>query len=289
MSASSRPLALTTATLLVSGLAPPMPSIWRGSGEPITPRSRRSRSSASAGQVVGDEERPLRRASPHHHAADRGHRLILTAWRRLSTIWRSGGEQPVAQQRSDRGRLLECHHVARVVDDLESRRRDGGSDRLVLGDGAPLVLSPDDHERRHGDRASSAVASGRFNRARICRACCSGLARITMSTRGAMNAASSRRSGWTIGGSQASARAPMPCAATSSSGCRVAGSVGPAWVHSGVEEHECSHPIGGQTPHLEGDSATHRVADDIDRAVRPGPAPRTPSPSGRRVVRSRRS
>ena len=41
---------LTTATLLVNGWAPPMPSIWRGSGEPMTPSSTRSRSATSAGR-----------------------------------------------------------------------------------------------------------------------------------------------------------------------------------------------------------------------------------------------
>ena len=40
----------TTATLLVSGSAPPMPSIWRGSGEPMMRSRRRSRSWLSAGR-----------------------------------------------------------------------------------------------------------------------------------------------------------------------------------------------------------------------------------------------
>ena len=41
---------LTTATLLVSDVAPPMPSIWRGSGVPIRRSSRSSRSAGSAGR-----------------------------------------------------------------------------------------------------------------------------------------------------------------------------------------------------------------------------------------------
>ena len=46
---------LTTATLLVSGWAPPTPSIWRGSGVPMMRISRSSRAAGSAGQVVGEE------------------------------------------------------------------------------------------------------------------------------------------------------------------------------------------------------------------------------------------
>ena len=43
--------------------------------------------------------------------------------------------------------------------------------------------------------------------------------------------------------------------------------VGAGGVGSRVEEHECSNPFGRQTPHLECDSATHRVADDIDGVI----------------------
>ena len=41
---------VATATLLVSGSAPPMPSIWRGSGEPITASRNWSRAAVSAGR-----------------------------------------------------------------------------------------------------------------------------------------------------------------------------------------------------------------------------------------------
>ncbi len=37
-------------TLLVSGSAPPMPSIWRGSGEPMTASRILSRAAVSAGR-----------------------------------------------------------------------------------------------------------------------------------------------------------------------------------------------------------------------------------------------
>ena len=60
----------TTATLEVSGSAPPMPSIWRGSGEPMTRSRKASRAAASCGQIVGEEKAALRRAAAHPHAAD---------------------------------------------------------------------------------------------------------------------------------------------------------------------------------------------------------------------------
>ena len=50
MSQSGRVERETIATLLVSGCAPPSPSIWRASGEPITASSRRSRAAGSAGR-----------------------------------------------------------------------------------------------------------------------------------------------------------------------------------------------------------------------------------------------
>jgi hypothetical protein len=40
----------TIATLLVSGSAPPIPSIWRLSGEPITASRMRSRAATSSGR-----------------------------------------------------------------------------------------------------------------------------------------------------------------------------------------------------------------------------------------------
>jgi hypothetical protein len=49
----------TTATLEVSGCAPPTPSIWVGSGDPITRSSRSSRSAESAGRSAARKYSPL--------------------------------------------------------------------------------------------------------------------------------------------------------------------------------------------------------------------------------------
>src|ERR1700756_2264627 len=49
----------TTATFDVSGCAPPTPSIWRGSGDPMTRRSRSSRSVLSAGRSPARKYSPL--------------------------------------------------------------------------------------------------------------------------------------------------------------------------------------------------------------------------------------
>src|ERR1700730_18143798 len=49
----------TTATLDVSGCAPPTPSIWRGSGVPMTLSSRSSRAAASAGRSSARKYSPL--------------------------------------------------------------------------------------------------------------------------------------------------------------------------------------------------------------------------------------
>ena len=48
-----------TATLLVSGCAPPTPSIWRTSGEPIAASSTRSRSARSAGRSLAWKYSPF--------------------------------------------------------------------------------------------------------------------------------------------------------------------------------------------------------------------------------------
>ena len=61
---------LTTATLLVSGSAPPMPSIWRGSGEPMTRSRKASRAAVSAGRSSARKIAALGRAAAHPHAAD---------------------------------------------------------------------------------------------------------------------------------------------------------------------------------------------------------------------------
>src|SRR2546423_1254972 len=47
------------ATLLVSGCAPPTPSIWRGSGEPMAASSARSRSGADCGRPLAGKYSPL--------------------------------------------------------------------------------------------------------------------------------------------------------------------------------------------------------------------------------------
>ena len=60
----------TTATLLVSGCAPPMPSIWRASGEPMAASSTRSRARDIGRQIAGVEIEALRRAAAHHRAGD---------------------------------------------------------------------------------------------------------------------------------------------------------------------------------------------------------------------------
>ena len=59
----------TIATFEVSGSAPPMPSIWRGSGEPITRSRKASRSAIDGGKVVLEEIAALGRAAAHPHAA----------------------------------------------------------------------------------------------------------------------------------------------------------------------------------------------------------------------------
>src|ERR1035437_649712 len=59
----------TMPTLLVSGCAPPKPSIWRLSGEPIT--------ASSSGQVAGPEEGASRRASANEQTGDRSLHWIL--------------------------------------------------------------------------------------------------------------------------------------------------------------------------------------------------------------------
>ena len=67
-----------TATLLVSGCAPPMPSIWRASGEPIAASSTRRAAARSAGRSSREEIEALRRAAAHQRAGDRGeHRVSL--------------------------------------------------------------------------------------------------------------------------------------------------------------------------------------------------------------------
>src|SRR5215469_6631926 len=48
-----------TATLLVSGSAPPIPSIWRTSGEPIAASRTRSRNSALAGRSLARKKGPF--------------------------------------------------------------------------------------------------------------------------------------------------------------------------------------------------------------------------------------
>src|SRR6478752_1480141 len=59
MSASSRMEREMIATLLVSGSAPPMPSIWRGSGDPITASSTRSRAAGSSGRSEARKYAPF--------------------------------------------------------------------------------------------------------------------------------------------------------------------------------------------------------------------------------------
>ena len=56
---SSREEGLTTATLLVSGWAPPMPSIWRASGEPMADSSTASRLAISAGRSSARKNSPF--------------------------------------------------------------------------------------------------------------------------------------------------------------------------------------------------------------------------------------
>src|SRR5262249_7091533 len=48
-----------SATLLVRGCAPPTPSIWRGSGEPIAASSAASRARAECGRALAWKYRPL--------------------------------------------------------------------------------------------------------------------------------------------------------------------------------------------------------------------------------------
>ena len=57
-STSSRSLRLTMPTLLVSGCAPPSPSIWRRSGEPITASRTRSRVGRSSGRSAASKNGP---------------------------------------------------------------------------------------------------------------------------------------------------------------------------------------------------------------------------------------
>src|SRR5690348_11963680 len=49
----------TMATLLVRGSAPPTPSIWRGSGEPMAASSTRSRNAGSVGRSEARKNGPL--------------------------------------------------------------------------------------------------------------------------------------------------------------------------------------------------------------------------------------
>src|ERR1700733_4108073 len=49
----------TTATFEVSGCAPPTPSIWVGSGDPMTRSSRSSRSAGSAGRSEARKYSPF--------------------------------------------------------------------------------------------------------------------------------------------------------------------------------------------------------------------------------------
>ena len=56
------------ATLLVSGCAPPMPSIWRGSGEPMMRQQQRVPRGRIGRQVVGEEIGALGGAAPEDHA-----------------------------------------------------------------------------------------------------------------------------------------------------------------------------------------------------------------------------
>ena len=71
-------------TLLVSGCAPPRPSIWRLSGEPITASSTWSRVGDVGGQVGGLEERAARGAAAHEQAGNRGLHGVRT--RRIAII-----------------------------------------------------------------------------------------------------------------------------------------------------------------------------------------------------------
>ena len=59
----------TTATLLVSGCAPPMPSIWRGSGLPMIAQQQVVALGGVGRQVVGQEVGALGGAAAHQHAA----------------------------------------------------------------------------------------------------------------------------------------------------------------------------------------------------------------------------
>ena len=65
-------LAATMPTLLVSGSAPPRPSIWRRSGDPIAASSTGSRSATIGRKVRGAEERSARRAAAHEPAGNGG-------------------------------------------------------------------------------------------------------------------------------------------------------------------------------------------------------------------------
>ena len=66
--------ATTTATLLVSEVAPPSPSIWRGSGVPISRSSRSSRAAGSAGRSPASKYSPREVPPRSIVAADAGAR-----------------------------------------------------------------------------------------------------------------------------------------------------------------------------------------------------------------------
>ncbi len=143
---------------------------------------------------------------------------------------------------------------------------DRSCDLLVLGDGAPLVVASDDDERRHGDRGEQrrGIGSGQE------RADLAGV----LSRRGPLHHAPEQSHERVVGpavrvhhrrqpriGQRAHALRGPRCRAVT---CRALGFAGLHTVDAGVEQDERSHAFGREPPDLEGDPATHRVADDVD-------------------------
>ena len=148
----------TTATLLVSGSAPPMPSIWRGSGEPMTA----SRTGVARGRVGGQvarrgSRRPstCRRASqcrglPSEHRHLRQLRSRVDERSPLPRAWRACRRCRGRARRPRGARASSPPCASRVCAASRAPRR-----RLARGTTHDAVVVGDDHVAGLIDRAGA--------------------------------------------------------------------------------------------------------------------------------------
>ena len=208
---------------------------------------------------------------------------------RSRSLVRHGAHPPVAAERRASLRLeaepaqerlrhllglLDGRHMAAVLDDHELGAGNRRRNLLVLGERAPAVLAADHDEGRAGDRRQERPGVGAVEKRADLPAVLLGRRPHAPSpAEVSISAASRFASSCTIGGSQRSARAPMPS---------LEGEIDedlprrllslPARVHAGVEQSEPGDALGRQPHHLEGGPRAHGMADGDDR-----PLPQRPS------------